>query len=117
MKYKKKVLQLAKEHRKAGEKQKADHYYMPKDDVKPTEKYEEDDTEKGPNYEQKRWEEDHVGAAIMRFGARDAKEKAREKKSVKDYDVIMDEEIEFIQALQMPGTRKVKIVPSLAVYI
>ncbi|CAC5424154.1 DHX16 [Mytilus coruscus] len=106
MKYKKKVLQLAKEHRKAGEKQKADHYYMPKDDVKPTEKYEEDETEKGPNYEQKRWEEDHVGAAIMRFGAKDAKEKAREKKSVKDYDVIMDEEIEFIQALQMPGTRK-----------
>lgn len=106
LKYKKKVLELAKEHRKAGEKQKADHYYMPKDDVKPSEKYEEDEFEKGPNYEQKRWEEEHVGAALMRFGARDAKQKAKEKKAVKDYDMIMDEEIEFVQTLQMPGTRK-----------
>lgn len=39
---------------------------MPKDDVKPSDKYEEDLTEKGPNYEQKRWEEEHVGAAIMK---------------------------------------------------
>ena len=80
---------------------------MPKDDVKPREKKEEDETKKGPDYEQKRWEEEHVGAALMRFGAKDAKDKAREKKSVKDYDMIMDEEIEFVQALQMPGTRKV----------
>ena len=108
MKYKKKVLELAKQHRTAGDKQKADHYFIPKDDVKPSEKYEEDEVDKGPNYEQKRWEEDHVGAALMRFGARDAKQKAKEKKAVKEYDMIMDEEIEFVQALQMPGTRKVR---------
>ena len=33
MQYKKKVLQLAKEHRAAGEIEKVDRYYMPKDDV------------------------------------------------------------------------------------
>ncbi|KAH3830762.1 hypothetical protein DPMN_104014 [Dreissena polymorpha] len=40
----------------------------------------------------------------MSFGAKDSKEKAKEKNKVKEYDVIMDEEIEFVQALQMPGT-------------
>ena len=63
----------------------------------------------GPNSEQQRWEEDHVGAALMSFGARDSKQKAREKNKVKDYDVIMDEEIEFVQALQMPGSISDKV--------
>nr|XP_022327385.1 putative pre-mRNA-splicing factor ATP-dependent RNA helicase DHX16 [Crassostrea virginica] len=108
--YKKTVLKLAKDHHKAREVEKVNRYYMPKDDVKPTDKYEEDLTEKGPNHEQKRWEEEHVGAAIMKFGARDAK--ARNKQ--KEYDFIMDEEIEFVQVLQMPGTRKDKDEPELS---
>ena len=62
----------------------------------------EDSKEKGPNSEQKRWEEEHLGAAIMKFGARDAKVKKKEK----EYDYVMDEEIEFVQAIQMPGTAK-----------
>ena len=78
---------------------------MPKDDVKLTDKYEEDPIEKGVNYEQKKWEEGHLGAALMRFGAKDAKSKSKQK----EYDVIMDEEIEFVQVLQMPGTRKSKV--------
>lgn len=65
--YKKTVLKLAKDHHKAREVEKVNRYYMPKDDVKVSEKYEEDFTEKGPNYEQKRWEEEHVGAAIMKY--------------------------------------------------
>ncbi|XP_048777576.1 pre-mRNA-splicing factor ATP-dependent RNA helicase DHX16-like [Ostrea edulis] len=107
--YKKTVLKLAKDHHKAREVEKVNRYYMPKDDVKVSEKYEEDFTEKGPNYEQKRWEEEHVGAAIMKFGARDAKSKSKQK----DYDFIMDEEIEFVQVLQMPGTGKNKDEPEL----
>ena len=63
----------------------------------------------GPNAEQLRWEEEHVGAALMSFGARDSKQKAKEKNKVKEYDVIMDEEIEFVQALQMPGTISDKV--------
>ena len=50
-----------------------------------------------------------MGAALMSFGARDSKQKAREKNKVKDYDVIMDEEIEFVQALQMPGSISDKV--------
>lgn len=42
---------------------------------KPEERYVEDPTEAGPNSEQKRWEEEHLNAALMRFGARDAKQK------------------------------------------
>ena len=33
MEYKKKILNLAKEHQKAGDLEKVDRYYMPKDDV------------------------------------------------------------------------------------
>ena len=33
MEYKKKILSLAKEHQKAGDLEKVDRYYMPKDDV------------------------------------------------------------------------------------
>jgi len=31
--------------------------------------------ELGPNYEQKKWEEDKLGYAVMKFGAKDAKDK------------------------------------------
>ena len=40
----------------------------------------------------------------MSFGAKNSREAAREKKKIKEYDVIMEEEIQFVQALQMPGT-------------
>jgi hypothetical protein len=56
-----------------------------------------------------KWEEEHVGAALMSFGAKDSRQKAKEKNKVKEYDVIMDEEIEFVQALQMPGTITEKV--------
>ena len=56
--------------------------------------YHEDPSEKGPNFEQKKWEEEHMSAAILKFGAKDAKKKKKEK----DYDYVLDEEIAFIQA-------------------
>lgn len=37
--------------------------------------YVEDETEKGPNWEQRKWEEEHLHAALQSFGARDAKKK------------------------------------------
>ena len=104
MEYKKKVLTLAKEHQRAGDVQKVDRYYMPKDDVKPNEKYVEEASEKGVNVEQKRWEEEHLNAALLKFGAKDAKTKKKDK----EYDYVMDEEIDFVQALAMPGTRDKK---------
>lgn len=45
-----------------------------------------------------------MGAALMSFGAKNSREAAREKKKIKEYEVIMEEEIQFVQALQMPGT-------------
>ncbi|KAK7488061.1 hypothetical protein BaRGS_00020652 [Batillaria attramentaria] len=106
LEYKRHVLKLAKEHRAAKEIERVDRYFMPKDDVKPQDKYVEDASERGPNYEQRRWEEEHLHAASFHVGARDAAEKS--KKSSKKYEVIMDDEIEFVQALKMPGTLKDK---------
>lgn len=36
---------------------------------------EEDARETGPNYEQRHWEEEHLNAALLKFGAKDAKQK------------------------------------------
>ncbi|RUS74189.1 hypothetical protein EGW08_018057 [Elysia chlorotica] len=104
LEYKRKVLKLAKEHRAAGEIEKVDRYHIPREDEKPQEKYVEDRSERGGGSEQQRWEEDHLNAALLKFGARDAKDRKKSKK----YEVIMDEEIEFVQALKMPGTVKDK---------
>ncbi|XP_074655901.1 pre-mRNA-splicing factor ATP-dependent RNA helicase DHX16-like isoform X2 [Tubulanus polymorphus] len=102
--YKKTILKLAKEHRKAGEIEKISRYHMPKDGEKSSDLYIEDESEKGPNYEQKKWEDEHLNKAVMKFGARDAKEKNKKK----EYDFVMDDEIAFVQALSMPGTIKGK---------
>ena len=63
----------------------------------------EDTTEKGPNFEQLKWEEEHMNAALLQFGAKDAKKKHQKKEEA--YEYVMDDEIEFVQALQMPGTK------------
>ena len=48
---------------------------MPKDNEQPS-KYDEPVSEElGPNYEQKKWEEEKLGHARWRLGAKDAKEK------------------------------------------
>ena len=73
--YKKKVFHLAVEHAKAGELEKVQRYEMPQENQKPA-KYDEMELEElGPNYEQKKWEEDKLGYAVMKFGAKDAKDK------------------------------------------
>lgn len=80
---------------------------MPEDvrGKQPTQMYlEVDDKEKGPNYEQKKWEEEQMGSAMMRFGAKDAKAKHK----TKEYDYVLDDQIDFVQALQMPGTKDIK---------
>ncbi|XP_072176721.1 pre-mRNA-splicing factor ATP-dependent RNA helicase DHX16-like [Diadema setosum] len=103
LKYKRTVLELAKEHRKAGDKEREGRYYMPRDDEKPADKYVEPvGEEMAPNYEQKKWEEAHVRQGEMHFGAKDAKQKHKQK----EYDLIVDdfEEIEFVAAFTTPGT-------------
>jgi pre-mRNA-splicing factor ATP-dependent RNA helicase DHX16 len=63
---------------------------------------EADELEKQPNYEQKRWEEEHLHSAILKFGAKDAKQRHKQKE--KQYEYILDDEIDFVQALKMPGS-------------
>lgn len=68
--------------------------------------YEEtDEREKQPNSEQRKWEEEHMHLAMYRFGAKDANFKKKEK----EYDILLDEQIEFIQALKLPGNQKEKV--------
>jgi pre-mRNA-splicing factor ATP-dependent RNA helicase DHX16 len=73
--YKRKVLSYALEHQKAGEIEKVQRYRMPKEKQEPSQYDEIIEEEKGPNYEQKKWEEDKLGYAQMRFGAKDAKQR------------------------------------------
>ena len=74
--YKRKVFSLAKEHDKAGELEKVQRYEMPKDNQAPA-KYDQiiEEGDIGPNSEQKKWEEEKLGYARMKFGAKDAKQK------------------------------------------
>ena len=106
--YKKKVLELAVQHSKAGEIEKVQRYHMPEDRKDKKDKHfdEFDEKDKAPNYEQKRWEEEHLHSAQFNFGAKDAK--VRHAMKEKQYDLLLDDEIEFIQALKMPGMKDEK---------
>lgn len=48
-----------------------------------------------------------MSSAQFRFGARDAGKK--QSKEEEEYDMILEDEIEFIQALQMPGNKEKKV--------
>ncbi|XP_059474905.1 pre-mRNA-splicing factor ATP-dependent RNA helicase DHX16 [Neocloeon triangulifer] len=101
--HKKKLLQLAKEHDKARELENIQRYHMPVGKKGEEDKYVEiDEREKAPHSEQRKWEEEQMSSAQFRFGARDA----GKRKTQDEYDMLLDDEIEFIQALQDPGNRK-----------
>lgn len=98
LEYKKKVLHLAREHDRARDLEKVERYHIPKEDEE--QKYVEvDDIEKAPNAEQRKWEEERLGIAKLRFGAKDATDKRNQ-----NYDLLVDAEIEFVQSLSLDGT-------------
>ncbi|CAH0555809.1 unnamed protein product [Brassicogethes aeneus] len=101
--HKKELLRLAMEHEKARELERVQRYHMPRDLGKDsTENYVEvDDLEKVPQSEQKKWEKDQMASAVFKFGAKDAK-------SRDDYELLLEDQIEFIQALKLPGTKEKK---------
>ena len=86
-------------YKDASQKGKEWRYHMPDENRgKEVDKYgEADEKEAAPGYEQKQWEEKHTAAGTLRFGAKDAKEKNAVKE--KQYDILLDDEIEFIQVL------------------
>lgn len=115
LEYKQKVLTLAKEHEKARELQNVQRYRMPeekkgKDDIE--EYVEVDAKEQVPQAEQRKWEEERLGIAQLRFGARDAHERHKQKE--KKYELILEDAIEFVQALRVPGTKDKHKGPELS---
>ncbi|XP_066907511.1 pre-mRNA-splicing factor ATP-dependent RNA helicase DHX16 isoform X1 [Halyomorpha halys] len=99
--HKKKLLVLAKEHEKARELEKVQRYHMPRDVKDSVEQYEEvDERENKPNYEQRKWEEEQMSSAVFHFGAK------KKDKYQEEYDLVLDNQIEFIQAMSLAGTKE-----------
>lgn len=92
--YKKKVLSIAKEHEKAREMENVQRYQMPKDKV---DYVEVDELEKQPHSEQKKWEAEQLQSALFKFAKDDQKKE--------EYELLMDDEIDFVQALTMGGSQ------------
>lgn len=96
--HKKELLKLAQEHEKARELEKVQRYHMPRDLGKGSsaDYVEVDELEKVPQSEQKKWEKDQMASAVFKFGAKDAVKKD-------DYELLLEDQIQFIQALKIPG--------------
>ncbi|XP_053907952.1 pre-mRNA-splicing factor ATP-dependent RNA helicase DHX16 [Cuculus canorus] len=114
LRYKRRLRDLAREYKRAGERErleKSNRYHIPQESR--TKKIPEREEATGgeeerlaPRDEQRRWEEERIGAAALRFGARDA---AR-RQPAKDYDFVLEEDemIQFVSAVQMKGTEPEK---------
>ncbi|CAG9839038.1 unnamed protein product [Diabrotica balteata] len=96
--HKKELLKLAQEHERARELERVQRYHMPRDLGKDStaDYIEVDDLEKVPQSEQKKWEKDQMASAVFKFGAKDGIKK-------EEYELVLEDQIQFIQALQMPG--------------
>lgn len=105
--YKRRLLDIAKEHEQARELERVQRYHMPKD-MKKGEKgdyVEVDEREKLPNSEQKKWEAEQLQSALFKFGSRDGK--------ANDYELLLEDEIEFVQVLRMDGSKNMEKKPEL----
>lgn len=107
--HKKSLLQIAKDHEKAREIERIRRYHMP-DDIKNDKEYVEvDERENLPNSEQKKWEAEQLAAAVFKFGAKNAKESQRE-----EYQLVLDDQIDFIQALTLEGSKEKDRTPQIS---
>lgn len=62
-----------------------------------------DEQEKLPNSEQKKWESDKFSSAMYKFGSKDATRKQQE-----EYELLLEDQIEFIQAMTIKDEKKEK---------
>nr|SZF06460.1 putative pre-mRNA-splicing factor ATP-dependent RNA helicase DHX16 [Psoroptes ovis] len=97
--YNKKILELARQHDQVSELANIQRYHIPSEEQ--IEEYRDvDEGDKATNSEQKKWEEERLGNAVLRFGAKDAKQLNQSKQ----YDLIVDGiEIDFVKALTLAG--------------
>lgn len=93
--HKKKLLNLAKEHEKARELENVQRYHMPQD-IKDDQMQYEVETDKAPITEQQKWEEEQMSSAVYKFGAK--------RQEIEQYELLLDNQIEFIQTANIPGT-------------
>ncbi|XP_034937491.1 probable pre-mRNA-splicing factor ATP-dependent RNA helicase mog-4 [Chelonus insularis] len=103
--HKKQLLQLAVEHEKARELERIQRYRMPlaKTPGETKEEPEADTYEnEAPQSEQSKWESQQMTSAVFKFGAQDKKRK-------EEHELLLEDEVEFIQALRMPGSDKIDL--------
>lgn len=93
------MLVLAKEHEKARELENIQRYRMPQD-VKVDQMQYEVEVDKTSTTEQQKWEEEQMSSGVYKFGAK--KQQEREQ-----YELLIDNQIEFIQTANIPGTDNV----------
>ncbi|XP_065510937.1 pre-mRNA-splicing factor ATP-dependent RNA helicase DHX16 isoform X3 [Caloenas nicobarica] len=102
---------LAREYQRAGERErmeKSQRYRIPEERRDKTIPEREEPPAGGedpaaPRDEQRRWEEERIGAAALKFGARD-------RPPPKNYDFVLedDEMIQFVSSAQLEGTEPPK---------
>ncbi|VDN59099.1 unnamed protein product [Dracunculus medinensis] len=99
IKYRKDVLEYARKHDRAADILNIKRYHVPDAKIKsiPTDYIEE--PEEASRGDGRRWEDERLSAAISTYGAKDADKKRNE------FEMLFEvEEIDFVEALQIPGT-------------
>ncbi|XP_066426692.1 pre-mRNA-splicing factor ATP-dependent RNA helicase DHX16 isoform X3 [Molothrus aeneus] len=115
LRYKRRLRDLARDYKRAGAREqleRSSRYHIPEESRdKIPEREEAQEEALAPRDEQRRWEEQLLGAAALRFGARDARE--RRRKDGADYELLLEEEemVQFVSAAQLEGTDPQKDVP------
>uniref|UniRef100_A0A8U7NIS0 RNA helicase n=1 Tax=Corvus moneduloides TaxID=1196302 RepID=A0A8U7NIS0_CORMO len=115
LRYKRRVRDLAREYKRAGDREqleRSSRYHIPEETRgKKIPEREEPGAEEplAPRDEQRRWEEQLLGAAALRFGARDA----ALRQPARDYELLLEEDemVQFVSAAQLEGTDPQKDVP------
>ncbi|KAM4754857.1 LOW QUALITY PROTEIN: pre-mRNA-splicing factor ATP-dependent RNA helicase DHX16 [Cyanocitta cristata] len=115
LRYKRRVRDLAREYKRAGDREqleRSSRYHIPEETRgKKIPEREEPGAEEplAPRDEQRRWEEQLLGAASLRFGARDAALRQRPR----DYELLLEEDemVQFVSAAQLEGTDPQKDIP------
>ncbi|CAF1622309.1 unnamed protein product, partial [Adineta ricciae] len=108
---KKYALYLAREHEKAEQMENVERYHMPtgkSEDTSKVDRYREDmrsadNKSHAQNSDQRRWEDEVIHTAISHYGSLDKEAKSKQPK----YDYILDEEIQFVQQLTIPGVNEI----------
>ena len=58
----------------------------------------DDKADKNPFRDQEQWEEHQIGAATLKYGAREGR---TEKDKAKEYDYVFEDQIDFIKVINV----------------